>query len=180
MSRFEFIFVPISIVAGLALTQLLGGLTRSLRGSKRKIDIAHVAFSLAAIVLLFSVWWETFRWENHEIWTFAEFSLLGVYISMFYVFAVILYPSRSLAVPRFEEVRTRFYSASILYSSLELMVIYVRDGLFSPWYYLPIVVHLMVLAAIGIFLRNNKFDQFFAGWLLLLTLSWPFFVTLRG
>ena len=41
MSRFEFIFVLISIVAGLALTQLLSGLTRSLRQSGRNVDIAH-------------------------------------------------------------------------------------------------------------------------------------------
>ena len=67
MSRFEFIFVLISIVAGLALTRLLSGLTQSLKRSEREIDIAHVLFSLGIVVLLFSIWWNSFRWDAHAV-----------------------------------------------------------------------------------------------------------------
>jgi len=49
MSQFEFIFVLISIIAGLALAQLLSGLARQPRNSIGQIDIAHAAFSTATI-----------------------------------------------------------------------------------------------------------------------------------
>jgi len=114
MSRFEFIFVLISIIAGLALAHLLSGLTRSRRGPDGKIDIAYVAFSFATVVLLITVWWATFRWEDYENWTFIEFSLVCGYISLFYVMAVILYPSQSAVVPQFSDVCTQFYRACFL------------------------------------------------------------------
>jgi hypothetical protein len=89
-------------------------LTQSIRQSERKFDIAHVLFSLGIIVLLFSVWWNSFRWEEHEVWTYLEYSLLCVYMSMFYAMAAILNPGNSPTVPRFDEIRTPFYVAFIL------------------------------------------------------------------
>jgi hypothetical protein len=180
MSRFEFIFVLVSIIAGLALTQLLSGLTRSRRSSNGTIDIAHVAFSLAIIVLLVTVWWATFRWESYKVWTFMEFVLLCGYVSLFYVMAVILYPSQSPEVPEFSKIRMRFYAIFILYCVLEIVVIYIRDGLFSPWYYLPMMIHLILLSSLGMLLRKDRFDQILAVWLCLVNFSWPFFARLTG
>ena len=180
MSQFEFIFVLISIVAGLALAQLLSGLTRSRRGSDGTVDTAHIAFSLAIVVLLITVWWSTFRWEDYEFWTFTEFSLLCGYISLFYVMAVILYPTHSALVPQFSEIRVRFYAAFIFYCALEIGVIYIRDGVFSPWYYIPMMIHLILLSSLGVLLRKNRFDQFFAVWLCLVNFLWPFFARLTG
>ena len=150
MSKFEFIFVLISIIAGLAVTHLLSGLTRAGRGTEGKIDIAHVAFSIATVVLLITVWWTTFRWESYENFTFAEFSLLCGFIFTFYIMAVILYPGQSAVVPPFSEIRSKFYATFILYCAIEIVVVYVRDGSFSPWYYLPMVIHLIVLSGAGI------------------------------
>ena len=173
MSRFEFIFVLISIVAGLALTRLLSGLTQSLRRSERKLDIAHVLFSLGIIVLIFGIWWNSFRWEENEVWTYLEYSLLCIYMSMFYAMAAILHPINSPVVPRFDDIRTPFYVAFILYFSVEALVVYVRDGYVSLDYLL-LVISLSVLAGIGIFLRKSKFDQLFAAWNLLTAFAWQF------
>jgi hypothetical protein len=180
VSRFEFIFVLISIVAGIALTQLLSGLPRSLRPAEGKVDIAHVLFSLATILLLMAVWWNSFRWEQSEAWTFVEYSLIFVYISIFYVMAAILHPTHSSAVPKFNEVRTQFYVVFFLYNFVEILVVYVRDGYLSPWGYLPLPVHLGVLAGTGIFLRNRRFDQFFGAWYLLITIAFEFSARLAG
>ena len=99
MSQFEFIFVLISIIAGLALAQLLSGMTRPPRESTGRIDIAHVAFSAGVTVLLITVWWSTFRWQTYETWTVIEFLLLCFYVSLFYVKAVILSPLRASELP---------------------------------------------------------------------------------
>ena len=180
MSRFEFIFVLISIVAGLALTRLLSGLTQSFRRSERGLDIAHVLFSLGIVVLLFSIWWNAFRWEGREVWTYLEYSLLCVYMSMFYVMAAILHPLNSPVVPRFDELRTPFYVVFIVYNFIEMLIVYVRDGYLSPWNYLPLVIHLIVLAGIGLFLRNRRFDQLFAAWYLFTTIAFQFAARLMG
>jgi hypothetical protein len=179
MSRFEFIFVLISIVAGLALTRLLSGLTQSFRRSERELDIAHVLFSLGIVVLLFSIWWNAFRWEGREVWTYLEYSLLCVYMSMFYAMAAILHPLNSPVVPRFDEIRAPFYVALILYQFVELVVIYVRDA-YLTWDTFTLLFHLNMLAGIGIYLRKRKYDQLLAAWLLLTALAWQFISRLAG
>ena len=179
MSRFEFIFVLISIVAGLALTRLLSGLTQSFRRSERELDIAHVLFSLGIVVLLFSIWWNSFRWEGREVWTYLEYSLLCVYMSMFYAMAAILHPLNSPVVPRFDEIRTPFYVVLILYTFVEVLIVYVRDGIVT-WDYLTLVIHLIVLAGIGLFLRNRRFDQLFAAWYLFTDFAFQFTARLMG
>ncbi len=180
MSRFEFIFVLISIVAGLALTRLLSGLTQSLRPSDRGVDIAHVLFSLAIITLLFSIWWNSFRWEGREVWTYLEYSLLCIYMSMFYATSAILHPRNSPGVPRFDEIRTPFYVVLILYTLVEILVVYIRDNHYLPTDYWVLVIHIIVLAGIGISVRNRRFDQLFAGWFLFVNIAWQTFARMLG
>ena len=179
MSRFEFVFVLISIVAGLALTQLLSGLTRSLRQSERNVDITHVLFSLGTIALLHGVWWSSFRWEELETWTFLEYSLIFVYISMFYVMAEILHPRNSTVAPQFDEIRFPLYVVLIIYTSFEPEIVYVRDGNLSL-IYLSMVISLVALAALGLFLRNRRFDQYFAAWYLFVNIAFQFVDRLVG
>lgn len=180
MSRFEFIFVLDSIIAGLALAQLLSGLTRYRRSPSGGIDFAHLMFSLSIVLLLITVWWATFRWEEYEHWTYDEFVLLCGYFSLFYVIAVILYPTQSPDVPQFSEIRTRFYLVFIVYCVWEPVVMYVRDGTLAPWYYLPMMVHLVVLSGIGLVVRKVRFDQIFATWLFLVNFAWPFLARMAG
>jgi len=180
MSRFEFIFVLISIILGLALTQLLSGMTRSIQKSERKFDFAHIFFSFAVVILLITVWWATFRWEHHQPWTFPDFALLCVYMSWFYVMTMILYPANLQVVPRFSEIRIRFYGAFIVYCLLEIPVMIVRDGTLEPWYYLPMMVHLVVLSGLGMLLRRDRFDTVLAGWICLVNIAWPFAARMTG
>ncbi len=172
MSQFEFIFVLISIIAGLALAQLLSGMTRPPRSSSGKIDVTHVAFSLAITVLLITVWWSTFRWQPYETWTVVEFLLLCVYLSLFYVMAVILSPLRTPETPAFEQVRTKFYGVFAIYCLVEPVVIQVRDGELAPWFYVPMIIHLFVLSGLGIVLRNAIFDRFYSVWLFVINMAW--------
>ena len=179
MSRFEFIFVLISIVAGIVLTQLLSGLTRSLRQAGRNVDIAHAIFTLATIALLHGVWWSSFRWEEHQTWTYLEYSLIFVYISMFYVMAEILHPRTSTIEPRFDEIRFPFYVVLIFYTSFEPVIVYVRDGNL-PFIYLSMIILFGAMAIIGLFLRDHRFDRFFAALYLLVNVAFQFAARLFG
>jgi hypothetical protein len=180
MSQFEFIFVLISIIAGLALTQLLSGMARPPRNSVGQMDTAHVAFSTATLVILISVWWSTFRWQGYENWTVAEFFLLCGYVSVFYVLAVILSPSRTADLPEFKWTRTKFYAVFAFYCVLEPLVIYIRDGELAPWYYLPMMIHLFVLSILGIALRKDMFDRLYSLWLIVINFVWIFLARFAG
>ncbi len=180
MSQFEFIFVLISIIAGLALAQLLSGMTRPPRRADGKVDITHVAFSAGITVLLVTVWWSTFRWQSYETWTVVEFLLLCGYVSLFYVKAVILSPLRTAQTPVFEQIRTKFYGVFAFYCLVEPVVIYLRDGELAPWYYVPMMIHLLILSGFGIFLRNAIFDRLYSFWFLIVNIAWIFLARFTG
>ena len=180
MTQFEFIFVLISIIAGLALAQLLSGMTRPPKDSTGRIDIASVAFLAGVTVLLITVWWSTFRWQTYETWTVVEFLLLCFYVSLFYVKAVILSPLRAAELPGFEQIRGKFYTVLALYCVVEPVVIYLRDGELAPWYYMPMMVHFFALASLGIYLRNTVFDRLFALWFCAVNIAWIFVARFSG
>lgn len=180
MSQFEFIFVLVSIIVGLALAQLLAGMTRPPRDPNGRIDIAHVAFSAGVTVLLITVWWSMFRWRTYETWTVIEFLLLCFYVSLFYVLAVILSPLRASELPAFEQIRGKFYAVMILYCIVEPVVIYVRDGKLAPWWYVPMMVHFCVLAGLGIYMRSALFDRLYALWFGVVNIAWIFLARFTG
>ncbi|KAA9132536.1 hypothetical protein F3N42_04750 [Marinihelvus fidelis] len=180
MSQFEFIFVLISIIAGLALAQLLAGMTRPPKDPNGRLDVAHVAFSFGVTVLLITIWWSTFRWQTYEPWTVIEFLLLCFYISLFYVKAVILSPLRASELPSFDEIRGKFFAVMILYCAVEPVVIYLRDGELAPWWYLPMMVHFGVLAGLGIYLRKAWFDRLYALWFCIVNIAWIFLARFTG
>lgn len=180
MSQFEFIFVLISIIAGLALAQLLSGMTRPPRNSEDRIDITHVAFSVGVTVLLVTIWWTTFRWQSYEVWTVVEFLLLFFYVSLFYVKAVILSPLRIVEIPTFEQIRGRFYAVIALYCVVEPVVILLRDGELTPWTYVPLMVHFFALSIIGIYLRNAMFDRIYSFWFCFINIAWIFLARFTG
>ncbi|TXS95565.1 hypothetical protein FV139_06700 [Parahaliea maris] len=180
MSQFEFIFVLISIIAGLALAQLLSGMTRPPRNSLGRLDLTHVAFSAGTTVLLITIWWSTFRWQTYETWTVVEFLLLCGYVSLFYVKSVILSPLRTEELPAFEQIRGKFYAVLALYCIVEPVVIFLRDGELAPWYYVPMMVHFFVLAGLGIYMGKAIFDRVFSVWFLIVNIAWIFLARFTG
>jgi len=180
MSRFEFNITFISIIAGLALARLLTGASRTVGKPIRDIDFAHLTISFSIIVLLLTVWWSMFRWSHHETWSFTDFLVISIYTSMFYVLASILYPVHATDVPRFADIRMRFYSVFIIYMMLEMLHGYVRDGNFSPWWYVPMVAILTVLSGAGMVLRRHGYDVFYGVFSVALNIAWPFLARLKG
>ena len=170
MSQFEFIFVLVSIVLGLALANLLSGISRTLQARWRSIDRIHLAFSLGMILAIFVVWWGMYRWQDHGQFDFGTFAVIGLYTSVFYSISVVLFP-RDGNVRTFDEVRTPLYVALILYLLLELAYYFVGD--FSPApYYKYVWGSAFVLFTAAIWSKNRWLDTavvvywfvLFAGW----------------
>jgi hypothetical protein len=94
--------------------------------------------------------------------------------------ATILNPPRAANTPEFTEIRLKFYAVHAFYCVLEPVVIYVRDGQLSPWYYAPMIIHFFLLSILGIFLRMNMFDRLFSFWLLFVNVAWIFLARPTG
>ena len=176
MSQFEFIFVLVSIVLALALTRLLDGLGHVLQNrlGHRKVDMAHLGFSIAVIVLLVIVWWALFRWDSDSAWSYPKYLVIILHMASFYALAAILYPGHERSVPDFERIRPSFYAVLAANTLLEIAHTYMLGALFTPWYYLLITGILAALCFVGLLVRRRRADLLI-GWSIVgVFLVWPF------
>ena len=168
MSDFEFLSVLVSIVIGLGLTHLLGGLGQAYYFRHvRKLDAAHLGWTVAVFFVLVLNWWVFLLWRDFNAWTFSAFFMIILWTTSMYILALALYPPgrfddvnyRTL----FETNRTWFLTTFTSMCLFDLLVTFMRDQATPDPGYLAFVGHLAVIAAIGIFVRKRFFDVA-AGW----------------
>jgi hypothetical protein len=105
LSHFEFIFVLVSIILGLGLANLFGGISRQLQQPWNELDGVHLAFAFCVVLSTFVVWWGMYRWQNHAQFEFGTFLVIALYTSIFYAMSVVLYP-RDGSLRTFNSIRT--------------------------------------------------------------------------
>ena len=66
MSEFEYVAVLLSIVFGLAITQLLSGTVRLF--FEDRVDDVRLGWALAVTLALIINWWSFFQWRDAEQW----------------------------------------------------------------------------------------------------------------
>ena len=181
MSQFEFIFVLVSIVLALALTRLLDGLSHVLQNRLRreKIDMAHLAFSIAVVVLVVIVWWALFRWDADSAWSYPKYLVIVLHMASFYALSAILYPGRDTEVPDFELIRSSFYVVLATNTLLEILHTYMLGALFTPWYYLPLTGLVAALCIVGLVVRRRRADLVIGWMLVIVFVVWPFAARFR-
>ena len=172
MSQFEFIFVLVSIILGLALANLFGGIARLSRKSWSQIDGIHLAFSLITILMVFVVWWGMYRWQDHSQFDFETFVIIGLYTSVFYSLSVILFP-RDGSIVNFDEARKSYYFALILMLVIE--VAHYAAGEFEPpGYYGYVWGFACALISAAIWMKQRWLDGLVAAFSFLLYSGWWF------
>ena len=94
MSEFEYISVLLSIIIGLAVTQLLSGIARLVRDG-RSLAPALWIMAIVATLLLGSlqVWWTSFQWRHFEAWTFFSYAAFMLLPSMLYLLCYLVLPA---------------------------------------------------------------------------------------
>jgi hypothetical protein len=175
LTQFEFIFVLVSIILGLA--NLFSGISRRLQQPWSDIDGVHLAFSFSAVLSIFVVWWSMYRWQGHGEFEFGAFLIISLYTSVFYAMSVVLYP-RDGALRTFAEVRTPFYVTVILYALLEVPYYEVGDFARPPFYWYAWIS--IGLYAVAIRLRRRALDAVLAACWLALWSGWWFVTKLSG
>jgi len=93
LDSFNYLSVLLSIVIGLAITQVLQGL-RVLMLSRETARLYAPSLIWTALVLLIAtqMWWSSFGLRDHEEWTFALYGLILLQVALFYLASGLVLP----------------------------------------------------------------------------------------
>ena len=93
MDAFSYLSVLLSIILGLAITQVLQGY-RALILARGRVTLAIVPLLWSAIILFGAVqaWWASFGLRDHEEWSFGTFAVILLQMVMIYMQAAIVLP----------------------------------------------------------------------------------------
>ena len=88
MDEFSYLSVLISVILGLAVTQILKGF-RGILLSRTRIRIYWPVIAWAALLLLICVqsWWAMFELRHYQPWTFAAFAVVLLQTILTYMLA---------------------------------------------------------------------------------------------
>ena len=93
MDAFSYLSVLLSIILGLAITQILQGF-RDLMQARTRLRLYWPCLLWAIILLVICVqeWWAMFSWRHYQHWTFQGFSLLLAQAVATYLVAALALP----------------------------------------------------------------------------------------
>ncbi len=179
MSDFEFLSVLVSIIVGLGLTRLLGGLGHAYHFRRVvKMDPVHVAWSVTIFFLLVLNWWVFLLFRDFDRWTFTNFFLIILWTTMMYMMAIALYPpgiSENADYRKlFDQNRSWLLSTFATFVLLDILITFIREQGPPDLLYLGFVGHYVAIAVIGIGVKNRKFDLSLAWWIALTLAAWSF------
>ncbi len=93
MDSFSYLSVLLSIVIGLAITQILQGL-RALMLARGSARLYAPSLIWAALMLLIAtqMWWASFGLSDHDDWTFGLYGLILLQVGLFYLASGLVLP----------------------------------------------------------------------------------------
>lgn len=114
MDEFSYLSVLISVILGLAVTQILEGF-RGILLSRTRIRIYWPVIAWAVLLLLICVqsWWAMFELRHYQPWTFAAFAVVLLQTILTYMLAGLVFPICSVKeLSIYVKVSTRIVSGS--------------------------------------------------------------------
>ena len=93
MDAFSYLSVLLSIILGLAITQVLQGY-RALILARGRVRVAAAPLIWSGVILVGAVqaWWASFGLRDHEQWTFGTFAVILLQMIMVYMQSAIVLP----------------------------------------------------------------------------------------
>ncbi len=146
MSPYEYLTVFLSVIFGLAIVQLLSGVSLILDARERSRPYwVHLVWTFNVFVLAVVTWWFNFSLEAIRTWSFFHFADLVCYSVLIYVLAGLLYPTRGPEVvdfrAHFERNRKWFFVVFAVFVPVDLVDSFLEEsagstGYFSEMYFL--------------------------------------------
>ncbi len=172
MSEFEFLAVLLSIVFGLALTQLLSGTVRLFY--ETSIDDVRLLWSLTITMVLIVDWWGFFVWSDTEQWRFELYTFLMAWAALHYVLAATLYPKDFAARIEPEKELKVFFVVLLVFIVIDCVEAGLRDALFSPWYFLPTMASWALAGMVALTVPRRVVQRLVAWYVLISLLVFAF------
>lgn len=93
MDAFSYLSVLLSIIIGLAITQVLQGY-RMLLLARGRVRASSAALLWSALLLLFAIqaWWASFGLSDHAEWSFLAFASVLLQMILLYMAAAVILP----------------------------------------------------------------------------------------
>jgi len=183
LSSFEFVTVLVAVIIGLGISHLLLGLGRAIHDRKTiSIWWVQILWTVAVFQYLSLFWWNLYYTNSGSSWTQLEYLFLLTHATLPFFAAVLLYrPGGGGAGTEdmkttFETNRKWFLGVWVLITIADVPTTALQGNLFSPWYYLPTIGILFILALIGVFTANPRYQGFLATFFVLFGIVWPIIV----
>lgn len=175
MNEFEYLAVIVSIIFGISVTHILAGAIRTIyRG---RVDETHLVLTAFFFLVLILNWWTGYQWHSQVLWSFDLFLIIIIWSVTHYIAAITLYPPQTAGNEYpIEYRRNWFLWAFIGIAVADIVQTAARGDVFTPWFYLPYVLHYIVLALLAIFINKPGAHRWIAWYLLIVTAIWSFAV----
>lgn len=134
MDAFSYLSVLLSIILGLAITQVLQGV-RGLLLARARVRLYLPTLLWSGLILLIAtqMWWSSFGLANHTEWTFGAFGMVLLQTVLLYMLAALVLPdfpaaeTHDLKAHYYREARP-FYAMFIATLAVSLLKDMVIDG----------------------------------------------------
>jgi hypothetical protein len=169
---FSYICVLTSIVLGLAVTRLVGGLGQLLQTRKRTPTYwVHTLWMLSTLLGVIITWWVQYRWRHTEQWTLLLFLWLLVAPITLYLATALLFPNEQEDEP-ITNWREHYYASHRQFFSFfgATFAIDLIDTSLKGWdyfwslgpLYLGTMIITFVLCLIAAFTKSPRYHGAFA------------------
>jgi hypothetical protein len=173
MDPYEYLTVFVSVILGLAVVHLLGGVSLILDTRVReKLDWVHSVWTANVFVTTLLVWWFNFGLTGVQVWTLPHFLTLVAYSVVLYLMSGLLYPVRGDEIvdfrAHFEANRPRFFTVCLVFQVVDFAdAALERQTLGTDW--APLHLLSLVVFALAFLLAIRWSNRTFQG---VLAVAW--------
>lgn len=161
--------VLISIILGLGVTRLVGGVATFIQHPQRnRVWLVHLGWVAWALLNVVTFWWWEFRLSYITHWTFALYAFILIYASMYYFLSALLFPQDLKGYGGYQDyfmaTRAWFFGMVAATEALDVIDTWIKGDehlrSLGPEYWVRLISFLM-LCAIAARTRNVVFHTVF-------------------
>lgn len=185
MDAFSYLSVLLSIILGLAITQVLQGY-RALLLSRSRLRLYPPPLIWSGLMLVFAIqsWWSSFGLAHHQGWTFATFSVILLQTILLYMMAALVLPDTppgeviDLRAHYYREVGP-FFGLGLAMLATSLVKDWMLDSRLPEGRNLAFHLFFATLAAASILIRRPRLHEAVAPLMAIVTVAYIAFLFAR-
>lgn len=161
MDAFSYLSVLLSVILGLAITQVLQGY-RALALNRRRVTLYWPSLAWSAMVLLMVAqhWWASFDLTSRSDWSFADFSAILVQTALIYMLAALVLPDMPADEPldlkqHYWRERAAFFGVAIAVVGWSVVREFILDRRLPEPANLAFHLLFMAMAALALLTRRE-------------------------